>query len=352
MIQNYKYESTSVQLKLQELILSFFDRIENETGDFNESFFGADLLEIAKRHPVILKKPCIDIYEIIKTWDQVERSDFCKKIRDSNNIENICKGNYTPVRIGRTASGLWKILRDLFINLYNQVLDGEAFDEKYTTSLRNHFDAFSKLNSSITLCPICGIGELKKHQDVTRDQYDHYLPKAIYPLSSVNFKNLVPICKECNSFDVKGEKDIISISSNKKLFYLFDETHKGITVAFKIILDHRNIENIQWAIEYNNPDNKVDEIISWKNIYSIEARYQGYVKGRITKWYGHYWEYMNKASLAHFSDVDRKTAYEVFLELDEEHHLNFIRRPALNGFLSGSLLAQADIQAKLYSKVD
>lgn len=349
MIRSYKYENSSVQLRLHELILSFFDRIENETGAFDDSFFSADLLYLANRHPQILRAPCISIYNTIRTWRPQDRSDFCLQIRNSNNIENICAGTIVPKRLSRTITGVLKILRDLFLNLYKQVLDGDAFNTRFNTSLRSHFDSFSKLNLDITLCPICGIGELKKHQDVTRDQYDHYLPQSIYPLSSVNFKNLVPTCKECNSLDVKAEKDIIALASNKKLFFPYDTTHKGITVSFQVIADHIKIDDITWRITYSNPDNKDQEVISWKTIYDIDNRYQGFVKARIEKWYRHFWGYMNSVRLASLTEATKAHAYDVFLELDEESYLNFLRRPALNGFISGSLLAQAEIQAKHYS---
>lgn len=349
MIRSYKYESSAVQLRLHEVILSFFDRIENETGTFDDSFFNADLLYLANRHPQILRAPCIIIYNTIKTWSQKDRSDFCLQIRNSNNIEDICAGNVLPKRLPRTVNGLFKTLRDLFLNLYKQVLDGDAFNARFNTDLRSHFDEFSKLNSSITLCPICGIGELKKHQDVTRDQYDHYLPQSIYPLSSVNFKNLVPTCKECNSLDVKAEKDIVSLASNRRLFFPYDSTHQGITVSFKVTTDSAKLDDIEWGITYVNPDNKIDEIISWKSIYDIDNRYQGFVKARIEKWYRHFWNYMNSASLASLTETTKAQAYDLFLELDEESHLNFIRRPALNGFIAGSLLAQAELEAKNYS---
>lgn len=349
MIRSYKYENSAIQLKLHELILSFFDRIENETGAFDDSFFSTDLLYIANRHPQILKAPCIAIYNTTRTWSQLERSNFCLQIRNSNNIESICAGSVLPKRLSRTITGLFKILRDMFLNLYKQVLDGDAFNARFNTTLRSHFDSFSKLNSDITLCPICGIGELKKHQDVTRDQYDHYLPQSLYPLSSVNFRNLVPTCKECNSLDVKAEKDIVALASNKKLFFPYDSTHKGITVSFQVTADNSKIDDITWEIIYTNPDNKVDEVISWKGIYDIDNRYQGFVKARIEKWYRHFWEYMNSSRLAVLGEANKTQAYDVFLELDEENSLNFIRRPALNGFLSGSLLAQAEIQAKYYS---
>jgi hypothetical protein len=349
MIRNYKYLDTAVQLRLHEFIIAFFNRIEFETAVFDDSFFGVDFLEIADRHPQILKQQCIAIYNHIKNWNQVDKTNLCSLIRDSNEIQNICEGNYAPPTLDRHSTGLNKLLRDLFLDLYNQVLDGDGFREKYTTTLRTHFDDFSKLNSDITLCPICGIGELKKHTDLSRDQYDHYLPKSLYPFSSVNFKNLVPICIDCNSPTVKGSKDVVAVSTNQRLFFLYDSTHRGITVTFLITVDNINPENIQWQISFTNPDNKNDEIESWKTIYNIDGRYKGFVNARIEKWYRHYWEFINDSDLAHLSVDDRKLTCFKSYEKDESLQLNFIRKPALTGFLNGSTLSQAAIEAKHYS---
>jgi hypothetical protein len=289
------------------------------------------------------------IYESIRGWTLAQRTELFNLIRESNAIENICKGNYKPKKLDNKTKGVYGVLRGLFIDLYDQVLNGKPFNEQYSTTLRSHFDEFSKLNSDITLCPVCGIGELKKHTDETRDQYDHYLPKAIYPLSSVNFKNLVPICKECNSFDVKGEIDTINVSTNNRLFFLYDTTHRGITVTFAIAVDDINPENIQWDIVFANPDNKNDEIESWKTIYNIDERYKGFVNARIEKWYRHYWEFINDSDLAHLSEGDRRLTCFKGYEKDESLQLNFIRKPALTGFLNDSTLSQAAIEAKHYS---
>ncbi len=349
MIKNYKYLETAIQLRLHKFVLDFFNRIESETGIFDDSFFSPDFLVIANRHPRILKKRCIGIYNVIKTWNQTDRTNLCIRIRESNNIENICKGNYNPLVIDSHAKGIYLQIRNLFLDLYNQVLNGNGFNETYKTTLRTHFDDFSKLNNEITLCPICGIGELKKHTDDIRDQYDHYLPKALYPFSSINFKNLVPICRECNSLDVKGETDIIRVSTNNKLFFVYDVNHKGINVEFRILNDNTNPNNIIWEIIYTNPDGNYDEIESWKTIYKIESRYVGFINARIEKWYSHYWEFMYSGRISRLDEATKKECYQAFLEIDEKKELSFIRKPALEGFLTGSTLSQAAIEAKYYS---
>lgn len=349
MIRNFKYLDTVAQLRLHESVIGFFNRIEFERGPFQDSYFDYTLSYLATRHPKIVRLRCELIYNTIRNWPLSQRTELFNLIRESNSIENICLGNYEPKRLPKSTKSIYGVIRGFFIDLYEQVLDGDGFRDLYSITIRNHFDDFSILNSEITLCPVCGIGELKKHTDKSRDQYDHYLPKSIYPLSSVNFKNLVPVCKECNSFDVKGDTDIIGVSTNRKLFYLYDETHKGVSVIFQIITDDANPNNIQWQINFSNPDGKQDEIESWKTIYKIESRYIGFVNARVESWYGHYWEYMNRSKVSHLPDDVKSDCYEAFLEIDKEKYLNFIRKPALEGFLSGSTLAQAAIEVKQYS---
>lgn len=348
MIRSYKY-LCSIHSRLHELMIAFFNTIEFEKGPFHTSFFGYQLGYLAERHPEILKKRCIEIYNSVRDWSLKERTNLFNSIRESNEVENICCGNYQPLIIDRNATGVYKTIRDLFIDLYTKVLDGKAFNDFYSTTLRNHFDEFRKLNNDITVCPLCGIGELKTHLDDIRDQYDHYLAKSIYPLSSVNFKNLIPICRECNSTDVKGEKDIIACSSNKKLFYLFDSGYKGVKIEFQIVADNPDIENISWKIMISNPDKKDDEVQSWKDIYNIDSRYIGYIKSRIEKWYRHYWEFMNDRDIEHLNEADRSSSYFLFMKKDESLKLNFIRKPALVCFLRDSLSAQAVIEARHYS---
>lgn len=55
-------------------------------------------------------------------------------------------------------------------------------------------------------CPFCGINDLLGEHHSRREAYDHYLPKALYPFNSINFRNLVPACHHCNS-SYKTSKD-------------------------------------------------------------------------------------------------------------------------------------------------
>lgn len=362
MLRSYTPISTD-HAKLNYFIIGFFNRIEFETGKFDDSFFGDEFLKIVDRHPSILKAPCKLIYSEIKDWPQHRKTKLCDEIRKSNDIINICQGGFVPRALkaptkrskrAKPSSGSYKyadileVLRVLFIKLYEQVIDGSAFKEVYSTNLRSHFDEFRSVNEDITLCPICGISELKTKFDKSRDQYDHYLPKALYPFSSVNFDNLVPTCKECNGPDVKGDKDIVGDYSGK-LFYPYDLDHKGINIDITICRDDPELDNIEWDINYTNPDLKNDEVESWKGIYNIDDRYKGFIKGRIKKWFECYWTYINDGQLSHLSLADRELTCMKALDIDEALELSFLRKPALSAFLSGSPMAKAQIEARLYS---
>lgn len=133
---------------------------------------------------------------------------------------------------------------------------------------------------------------------------------------------------------------------------MYDENCQGITVSFQILNDAIDPNNIKWQLDFTNPEGKEDEIQSWKTIYKIETRYIGFKNARIESWYGHYWEYMNRSKVSYLSDDLKAKCYDEFLRIDKGNHLNFIRKPALDGFLVGSTFAQAAIEAKYYSIPD
>lgn len=346
MIRAYRYIDT-VHSRLHEYVLGFFRKIEADTDGFRDDLFEPNFLPIVKRHRIILMARFKMIYEHVSSLSQADRQVFCQRVIESNQIEIICRGEYRPLAFASNSTGIDKIMKNLFLDLYNQVLDGEPFRKNAHTTLREHFNTFCDANEDITLCPMCGIGELKKSQDLTRDQYDHYLPKSLYPLSSINFHNLVLCCKECNSFDAKGEKDTIAVSTGK-LFYPYDDNHEGISLVVSVIRDNGDIDKIDLELTFTSPDDKNDEIESWKNIYSIEARYQGYIKARIKKWYEYYRDFIRSPQSAHLDISDRKSLCMLSLELSERLGLSFISKPTLDGLLSGSNIMQAEIEALDY----
>lgn len=347
MIKTFTFLISKHQV-LHTYVLEFFRRIEFETGPFDDTFFDPEFLPLVNRHPNIIRGRLEKIYNFLKRLPQSTRSTICNQIIDSNDIEAICQGIQTPTKLTRHSIGIKLKIRQFFVDLYDQVLNGNAFEDIFNTNLLEHFRAFRSLNNNLTICPICGISPLKSKFDEIKDQYDHYLPKSLYPFSSVNFENLVPGCTDCNSPQVKSSKDIVRYSTGLN-FFPFDQIHTGIEVVFTITSDDTNIDNIEWGINYSNPDGNIDKIQSWRDIYRIDGRYIGLVKGKIELWFKHFWEFKHDSRFDGWTDSQIETAYYIFLEKDDELFLDFIRMPALQSFLDGSVMAQAELEARLYA---
>lgn len=110
--------------------------------------------------------------------------------------------------------------------------------------------------------------------------YDHYLPKALYPFNSINFRNLVPACHHCNSSYKTSKdpavtpKDPARAAQRRKVFYPYSATQYAIdlTVDFKkSAIEHLTPVDIDLKF---GPPALVDEIETWKDVYGIEERYQ------------------------------------------------------------------------------
>ena len=96
-------------------------------------------------------------------------------------------------------------------------------------------------------------------------------------------------------------------------------------------------------------DGKDQEVVAWRQIYNIDSRYLGFVKGRIEKWYKAYWQYLKTDDLPAMTEGDKKRSYFAALEADESELLNYIKRPALQEFLEKCDLAKAKRESEIYT---
>ena len=264
MIHTYSYYASDVD-KLNEFVIAFFNRIEFETGDFSEGFFVKEFYDnLVSRHTGILFKTFKDIYAITKAWKQKSRTRLCLAIRESNEIEEICKGIKKPTKESQIPLAVKDIVVKLFKQLYDDVLFGKFFTPHYGNRKTHYHDFLLYKNNAYDWCPSCGIRPMHRFTEKITDQYDHYLPKNIYPFSSVNFKNLIPICSDCNSFENKSDEDILEPTG--KAFYPFQIKHKLIEIGISIKKNNIDLDKIEWAINYSCEKGKEDELTAWKKI--------------------------------------------------------------------------------------
>lgn len=305
MIHTYTFYDSEVN-KLNDFVLAFFARIEFETGDFSTGFFEKEFYDnLVSRHTGILLKPLKKIYETIKDWDQDKKTELCKAIKESNDIENICCGSVRPIKTIQIPTAVKKLLVTLFKKLYKDVLFGDYFKLHYGDR-KMHYHAFRQhANNGHENCPACGIRHMHTWVDDITDQYDHYLPKDIYPFSAVNFKNLVPICSDCNMAQVKHNDDILSHTG--KVFYPFDTGHQTINFEITIAQNDSVLEKIEWRIDYSCAAGKNDELTAWKAIYKIEDRHKKHLRGSIKNWYKHYWDYMTDSDTGSESEAEKRS---------------------------------------------
>jgi hypothetical protein len=341
LINTYTYTETT-QSKLHEFVMAFFNRIEFETGGFSTEFYVKEFYDnLVSHHKTILGKAFKNIYSITKDWEQIKRTEYCNAIRRSNEIKDICEGTIVPWKTNDIPEELRELTKILFIKLYEDVLKGKFFQPIYGTR-KAHFQKFKQYaNNGHEFCPACGIMPLHAFLDDIRDQYDHYLPKDLYPFSSVNFRNLVPICKDCNSLEVKSSKDILSYTG--KVFDPFNEAHKPIHIDVEITKNNTDISKIEWGVNYSSEEGKNEEVEAWKTIYNIESRHKTHIKGNIDTWYKYYWE--------DFNDRDSIRVIPNEAERTKGYLRKFKSRRILEHNSLEALINSFDVKARAESKV-
>ncbi len=178
---------------------------------------------------------------------------------------------------------LYKDLADqlgiFFKGLYSQaLLDLAALRAKIGDIDGHYHQAFLPANKS-GKCPFCGIHDIKGPHHTTREAYDHYLPKALYPFNSINFRNLAPACHECNSSYKLSKDPSHNNAGRRKAFYPYAPV--GQTIELQLALQHADIANLEPAnitLQFG-PVAINEEIVTWKEVYGIEERYKAKICG-------------------------------------------------------------------------
>lgn len=222
------------------------------------------------------------IQEIFLIFKNLSASqiDLLKSYYESNNdIENLCMNNpaltsTTYADIELVDVSLSKALYKFFTRMYSHnFLSLKAITDKIG-EIGNHYKEFVMINRK-KKCPYCGLYPIDGEYVHTREAYDHYLPKSKYPFSSINFKNLAPICNKCNS-GYKSSKDPLTDEDGqrRKAFYSYNQNPYNIEI--NMILNTIDIENL-------TPDNIrmtfgpstiEEELKTWDELFGIEERYK------------------------------------------------------------------------------
>lgn len=277
MLFTYEYKRHTAD-KLQYYILIYLRRVRclPKGTAFDVALFPIELREIVSRR---YKGNPVKVYQLFEVFyteflelDEVQRNLVFSIFINCNSIKKLLN-NSLP--ISQTFSlddpnipnSFKEAAKFLFVHLYSDVLPkiGE---------IKQHYEGFYKeLKHTLknTWCPFCGIEKLNSYK-IYKQDYDHLLNKAKYPLAAINMKNLVPMGHECNRVH-KGSTDVLfnDIGVRRSFFYPFE---KCPTIT--IDLDGSTVPSFSnmsgnWVIHYSPND---PEVQTWAIVFNLTKRYK------------------------------------------------------------------------------
>lgn len=218
------------------------------------------------------------IYDLFASLSPREIDQFKLWYQGNNDLEKVC-ANDPATHLARYADiavnhkELADQLGIFFKGLYSQSLLGLAALRAKIGDIDDHYQAFVSTNKA-GKCPFCGIDDIKGKNHSKREAYDHYLPKALYPFNSINFRNLAPACHECNSTYKLSKDPVHSAVGRRKAFYPYAVVSH--TVELQVTLQHADFDKLKNAditIQLG-PAELAEELDTWKHAYGIEERYR------------------------------------------------------------------------------
>ena len=297
MLFNYRYVNHRI-----EGFQAYLDHLVKEvwckaTGDFSLDLLHADLQEIVleiynteentTRGKVSdwLYGPIREIFDLFKKLDPAQRRQISDWYDHNNDIEALCacdplKPPATYADIRAIDADLETALKDFCKSLFTNVIGLESVKSR-VGSIDAHYSAFITENKK-GKCPYCGYADIKGEYHTHREAYDHFLPKGTYPFNSVNFRNLAPMCHECNSTyklakDPTRHIDPISRArggARRKAFYSYAAVASGITVTVNLNTnDVTNLKPDEIDLQLAAPGRE-EEVEGWKEVFGIEERYK------------------------------------------------------------------------------
>lgn len=229
------------------------------------------------------------LYDKCKSLDDGKINFLRTAYSNNNQIERLCRKEIKPLRFkdlqkvykdDEDWKSLLNSLKNFCNDLYTEFVNLKAFQDRYGT-MGEYYKTLVKNDS---ICHCCGIGSILTEDNVPRDAFDHYLPKALYPFVSLNFHNLIPTCYHCNS-SYKRESDTLFVERGRKETQVkaFVPFSNGEESFYKIYV------NVEMITCYKREDTKIEDINvicscpeypeecdNWMRVYKIKERYTSY----------------------------------------------------------------------------
>jgi hypothetical protein len=221
---------------------------------------------------------CKDLYDNGK---KKELRILKKALIQNNRIRELCTGEIEPVLysdIKKINPSLCENVKTFCDKMYDNSLGLAPFYNVYGKIE----EYYNELVGRSSQCRFCGINKVLTKFHSHRSALDHYLPKQHYPFSTVDFRNLVPLCDTCNSKYKLGENTLFKTENKGKK----KETTKRVKAFYPFRKDVPDIKiDISLKKSYNpNIEPKDMEIMlscigfeeqidTWDRLFGIKENY-------------------------------------------------------------------------------
>lgn len=228
--------------------------------------------------------------EFVKINDDNFKLELIDYYHNNNNIEALCSDKtLRPIaysELNTRYPDLEKAINSFYCRLYGSKspFNLDTFGQLSKKLLHSHYKDFVD-NNSDGICPFCGINSIDGNIVSTKDAYDHFLPKSIYPFNSINFKNLSPMCYKCNSGNKSTNDPIEHIKGRKLAFYPYANNHPEIEFEFKFLTTNvKAITPEDYTLSINVVTN-IEELETWKRVFKTDRKYK---RDGSIEYYGRY----------------------------------------------------------------
>ncbi|UZD22300.1 hypothetical protein [Algoriphagus halophytocola] len=234
-----------------------------------------------------------NIYAEFLKLGKAQRKELKRWYRTNNKIHSLCVNTHkSPIKYSEIENRyprLSVLLKAFYERLYgasspfNLAVFGKLKELK-----KSHYQDFIEANfdGHEGICPFCGLNTIKGNDHSKLEAYDHFIPKGKYPFNSINFKNLAPMCHECNSsykLEVNPLMNIDPLSksiSRRKAFYPYSKENWNVDIQVELRNpDLKTLSKEEIGIT-TTCNGRNDEIESWMEVFGIEERYRAKLLGK------------------------------------------------------------------------
>lgn len=285
MLYPYKYPKAKIQ-QLQSFVNYIMLEVVLRARKIPDPTFSVGLV-IPKYEDIIrdvntkyIFDPISDMYLDSKKLDRFHLKILRKAVLENNRIEELCNGDSSPVRYNYLSSvftqdfekDMLENIKTFCSNLYKKCLSLAPI-YKLFGNIKEYHDMVVQNDDR---CHFCGNISLVTMYEPMRNAFDHYLAKQTYPFVSVNFKNLVPVCYDCNSLYKKSKDVLMKGEKRVKAFYPYTNQSYSILVTIKfkkgkVFSENLNPSDFDLKCTCKGYQEQVD---NWMRVYGIKKRFK------------------------------------------------------------------------------